>query len=66
MANEDEKVPRVEPVYLGDGVYAMYDGCGVWLHANSWQEPTDRIYLEGRVLSSLVRQVKEWEERYGQ
>ena len=53
-----------EPAYIGDGVYIMYDGHGIWLHANSWQEPTDRIYLEPQVLASLIRQAKEWDERF--
>ena len=40
--------------YYGDGVYAKFDQSGVWLHANSHDEPTDRIYLEWQVLDSLV------------
>lgn len=39
--------------YLGDGVYALYDGFGIWLHANDHKNPTDRIYLEPNVLDSL-------------
>lgn len=40
--------------YLGDGVYAIFDGFGIWLHANSHSEPTDRIYLEPNVLQGLI------------
>lgn len=42
-----------EWTYLGDGVYALFDGLGVWLHANSHDQPTDRIYLEAEVLDAL-------------
>lgn len=41
--------------YLGDGVYAIFDGFGIWLHANDHKNPTDRVYLEPSVLSSLNR-----------
>ena len=44
-----------EWVYLGDGVYAMSDGYGIWLHANSHDHPTDKIYLEPSVVSSLIK-----------
>ena len=40
--------------YLGDGVYAIFDGFGIWLHANDHKNPTDRIYLEPFVLQALV------------
>ena len=39
--------------YLGDGVYVNFDGFGIWLHANSHDKPTDRIYLEPQILQSL-------------
>lgn len=41
--------------YLGDGVYVLYDGFGIWLHANDHENPTDRIYLEPVVLKALLR-----------
>jgi hypothetical protein len=40
--------------YLGDGVYAIFDGSGIWLHANDHRDPTDRIYLEPEVLNALI------------
>ena len=40
--------------YLGDGVYAYHDGCGIWLHANSHNDPTDKIYLEPSVFRNLI------------
>ena len=49
--------------YLGDGVYAASDGFGVWLHANSHDKPTDRVYIEfpqvWEALKRLVEQVNE-------
>lgn len=41
--------------YLGDGLYAAYDGYGIWLHANHHARPTDRVYLEPEVFSALIR-----------
>ena len=41
--------------YLGDGVYAIFDGVGIWLHANSHEFPTDKIYLEPEVLIAMLR-----------
>lgn len=38
--------------YLGDGVYAEFDGCGVWLTANA--PTTDEIYLEPEVIMALM------------
>jgi len=39
--------------YLGDGVYALSDGNGIWLHVGSHDDPTDRVYLEPEVLAAL-------------
>ena len=41
--------------YLGDGVYAIFDGFGIWLHANDHKNPTDKVYLEPTVMESLER-----------
>ena len=49
------KIPREHMDYLGDGVYALFDGYGIWLHANSHDQPTDRVYLEPEILSALNR-----------
>jgi len=45
--------------YLGDGVYAIFDGYGIWLHANSHEHPTDKVYLEPQVLQDLLAFDKE-------
>lgn len=44
--------------YLGDGVYAKFDGNGIILHANDHRDPTDRIYLEPEVYLALKAFVK--------
>jgi len=41
--------------YVGDGVYAIFDGFGIWLHANHHENPTDRIYLEPNVMTQLIQ-----------
>ena len=40
--------------YLGDGVYAAWDGFGVWLTAENGTA-TDAIYLEPEVYRALAR-----------
>jgi hypothetical protein len=39
--------------YCGDGVYAEYDGYGVWLTTENGIECTNRIYLEPQVKAAL-------------
>jgi len=39
--------------YIGDAVYVVFDGYGIWLLANDSEYPTDRVYLEPNVLDSL-------------
>lgn len=39
--------------YLGDGLFALYDYTGIWLHANHHANPTDKVYLESSVLKAL-------------
>ena len=53
---EGEEAPAE---YLGDGVYAIFDGFGVWLHANNHLNPSDRVYLEPQVLEALNNFYKE-------
>lgn len=47
---------RAKCDYLGDGVYAEFDGFGIWLRANDHRDGlcTDKIYIEPSVLESLV------------
>jgi hypothetical protein len=41
--------------YLGDGVYALFDGFSIVLRANDFNNPTDQIYLEPSVVSAFNR-----------
>jgi len=55
MARENENVK-----YLGDGVYALFNGDGVVLHNNDLNDPTDRIYLKPKVIGMLNTVFKDW------
>lgn len=41
--------------YLGDGVYAQFDGYAIWLKANDIKNPSDQICLDPSVVSALIR-----------
>jgi hypothetical protein len=47
----------IEPRYLGDGVYASFDGYHIWLQTDSHleHEATNRIALEPEVFTALVQ-----------
>ena len=49
--------------YLGDGLYAIFDGFGIWLHANDHADPTDKVYLEPSVLEALLKFREEVKKR---
>ena len=44
--------------YLGDGLYAKFDGYQIELRANDFNNPTDTVYLEPAVLEALNRFTK--------
>jgi hypothetical protein len=48
MSSVDEKV------YLGDGVYAYFDGYGIMLTSENGLAVTNKIYLEQDVLKALT------------
>jgi hypothetical protein len=48
-----------EPVYLGDGLYAEFDGFQIKLYAYNGERCTDRVYLNPEVLTSFFAYVKE-------
>ena len=50
MKIEEVKAKYEQPTYLGDGVYASFDGYQIWL--KSWNG--NEIALEPAVFSSLV------------
>jgi hypothetical protein len=43
-----------EKVYLGDGVYAFYDGFHIYLYTNEGYGPKNLIALEDAVLQALI------------
>lgn len=43
------------PRYLGDAVYAEYDGYHIWLYTSDGVRQRDRIALEPLVLDALNR-----------
>ena len=49
--------------YIGDGIYVRFDGKGIWLYANDYSNPTDKIYLEPFVFGALISFAKRmgWE-----
>jgi len=57
LQTDNREVEHMEQLkdYLGDGVYAIFDGYGIWLHANDHECPTDKVYLEPSVLEVLNR-----------
>ncbi|HAT1745432.1 hypothetical protein ACF0MN_11010 [Legionella pneumophila] len=51
--------------YLGDGVYAFFDGDGIWLRTGHHEDALcdDKIYLEPDVLESLNMFVEKVRQR---
>ncbi len=56
-------MPQENVTYLGDGVYAEYDGLGVWLRTGDHRVTLcdEKIYLEPQVLEALSQFVKNLE-----
>ena len=42
-------------IYLGDGVYASYDGYQICLKANDAENPSDTVYIIPEVMTELIR-----------
>lgn len=53
LADVPGRKPGMEETYLGDGVYAAFDGYGVMLDLRG-QDDTTRIYLEPAVMDALI------------
>lgn len=45
----------MEPRYLGDGVYATFDGYHVWLLTGSHDNPDNRVALELNVFQAVKK-----------
>lgn len=56
MSDQSEEPARPRPEYLGDGVYARFDGYQIWLAANDHRN--DVIAIEPAVLSALIQYAK--------
>jgi hypothetical protein len=56
-----------DDVYLGDGLYAHFDGYQIELYASDGICKTDRVYLEPAVFKTFLLYVeslkKQWPER---
>jgi hypothetical protein len=48
-----------EDTYLGDGLYAAFDGWQIELYASNGIRKTNQVYLEPAVLAAFLRYVKE-------
>ena len=48
---------NIKDEYLGDGVYASYDGYHIWLDLRA-QDSTTKIALEGIVINNLLDYIK--------
>jgi hypothetical protein len=51
------------PVYLGDGLYAEYDGWQIRIYASNGVRVTNEVYLEPSVLQSFLSYIKTIRER---
>lgn len=52
MADVSPRPPEERDVYLGDGVYASFDGCQIWLAANDHHNKV--VALEPNVYAALM------------
>lgn len=53
MSADISPKPAMRPRYIGDGVYASFDGFHVWLHLDSHDAPPI-VALESAVMDSLI------------
>lgn len=45
--------------HIGDGAYLHFDGFGFELRANHHETPTDRVYIDGSCVLTLLRLINE-------
>lgn len=48
--------------HIGDGAYLYFDGYGFELRANHHENPTDRVYIDGPCVLTLLRLIRETHE----
>jgi hypothetical protein len=49
-----EPQPRTDQSYLGDGVYAEFDGWQIWLYTHDGYQRTNEVALEPHVLCNFL------------
>lgn len=54
-----------EATYLGDGLYAKYDGWQIELYVSNGVSETNRVYLEPSVLQAFQAWVKRLDSKAG-
>ena len=54
-----------KPTYLGDGVYACFDGYQVWIWTSDGISESERIALEPETLRSLNNYARRCREEAG-
>lgn len=57
--------PQPEPVYLGDGLFANFDGYQVELYASNGIAKTNVVYLDPGVLDAFLNFVKQLKRTAG-
>ena len=50
--------------HIGDGAYLHFDGHGFELRANHHETPTDRVYIDGLCVLTLLRLIHETIEEH--
>lgn len=48
-----KELPLPDPTYLGDGVYAMFDGYQIWIWTSDGFKESQKIAIENSVLVAL-------------
>lgn len=61
-------MPKPEPRYLGDGVYASFDGYHIWLTTGShdMDRSDNKIALEPSVFAALVAYQRDLPQEEGE
>ena len=52
-----------DDVYLGDGLYASFDGYQIELYASNGIQKTNQVYLDPHVLAAFLRYVESLKEQ---
>lgn len=51
----EAKVKKPNEAYLGNNVYAIFDGEGIILRSSDIKDPSDQIYIEDAIYIALVK-----------